>query len=194
VRVAFPTQNFLGDYRFEAGPGIQDLLGQPMSQVYTGAFTITLPTISGMITNINGLALGGVAVQPSGGLQPAISDATGVYSVGVPFGWNGTLTPSAPNAMFVPGTRSFSNVQGVTNNQDFLSVPTIAPSLTADRNGTNYALGWSGIPGVTYQIYYSSNLTDWYLLAAPIYGSGPVQYVTPITDEAVKFFRVNAVN
>src|SRR5262249_13833356 len=111
VRITFPQQNYVGDYRVEAGPGIEDVFGQPMSQVYTGAFTIALPTISGVVTNTNGAPVAGVTIQPSGGLQGAITDGSGNYSFGVPLNWSGTVAPTYSGSMFVPGTRGYSNVQ-----------------------------------------------------------------------------------
>jgi hypothetical protein len=195
VRVSFPQQNLLGDYRIEVGPGIEDVFGQPMSQVYTGAFTIMLPAISGTVTNANGSAAAGVAVQPSGGLQPAMTDGTGNYSLGVPTGWTGSVTPALTGWMFVPGTRSYTNVQSAVTNQDYLLVPTIAPVLAASRSGTNLGLGWYGIGNVTYQPYFSTNLTDWYPLSDPLPGTnGALQLLVPIDTDPTKFFRVKAQN
>jgi hypothetical protein len=195
LRLTFPQQNFVGNYRVEAGPGILDLFGQPMSQVYTGAFSIQLPAISGMITNTNGLAVAGVSVQPSGGLQAAISDGTGAYAFGVPAGWSGTVTPSFSGSMFVPGARSYSNVQSDSTRQDFLLVSTIGASLTGGSAGTNFGLGWYGIANVVYQPAWSTNLIDWYPLASPITGTnGLLQLLVPVATDPVKFFRVSAQN
>jgi hypothetical protein len=195
VRLSFPQQNLVGNYRVEAGPAIEDVFGQPMSQVYTGAFSILLPTISGRVTNANGLPIAGVALQPNGGLQPATTDASGNYSLGVPTGWAGTVTPVLTGWMFVPGTRGYTNVQSAVTNQDYLLVPTIAPALAAGPAGTNFGLGWYGIGNVTYQVYYSTNLTDWYPLGVPMSGTnGLLELQIPISTDPAKFFRVSAQN
>ena len=47
LRVNVNPQNVPGNYRVEVGPLIEGLLAPRMSQVYTGAFSITLPLISG---------------------------------------------------------------------------------------------------------------------------------------------------
>jgi hypothetical protein len=65
LRISFPPQTAVGGYTLRVGPQIEDLLGQAMSQVYTGAFTVVLPTISGRVTNTNGLPVAGVVLQPS---------------------------------------------------------------------------------------------------------------------------------
>jgi hypothetical protein len=44
--IGLPWQNQPGNYRLEVGPNISDLFGQPMSQVYTGAFTLVIPAIT----------------------------------------------------------------------------------------------------------------------------------------------------
>src|SRR5207245_9479745 len=120
VRASLPAQKVSGNDSIEAGLGTTDIFGRLMSQVYTGAFTILLPTISGTVTNTGGVAVAGVALQPSGGLQPALTDGSGVYSIGVPPGWNGAVTPSLPGWMFVPGARSYTNLSGSVTGQDSL--------------------------------------------------------------------------
>jgi len=47
LQLSFPPLNVPGNYRIEAGPALEDFFGQPMSQVYTGAFSIAVPLISG---------------------------------------------------------------------------------------------------------------------------------------------------
>ena len=55
--------------------------------------------------------------------------------------------------------------------------------------------GWSGISNVTYQVYSSTNLTDWQPFDVPIIGTnGPVQLMIPVGDEPQRFFRLNAQN
>ena len=72
---------------------------------------------------------------------------------------SGSITsPSLPGFMFVPGTRTFSNVQTNVPGQDFLIVTTIMPPVSASRSGTNISFQWTGIPGVTYQVVSSTNL------------------------------------
>src|SRR2546423_9065449 len=60
LQLSFPPLNIPGNYRIEAGPALEDLFGQPMSQVYTGAFSITVPLITGTISDTNGQPVAGV--------------------------------------------------------------------------------------------------------------------------------------
>ncbi len=74
-------------------------------------------------------------------------------------------------------------------------VTTIAPNLAGGLSGTNLQMNWFGIPGVTYQLYYSTNLADWLPCGNPINGSnGVVEIPLPIEGDPMKFFKVSAKN
>jgi len=195
VRVSFPVQNTPGDYRLEVGEGIEGLFAQPLAQVYTGAFTLALPTISGTVTNARGVAVSGVTLQPDGGLPAAITDANGNYSIGVPHGWNGSVAPVSGSFVFVPGTRAYANVTDSLADQDFLMVESIAPRLNFEASGTNVSLRWAGIPGVAYQIMASTNLTDWFPYGGALPGTnGLMTFVLPVMHPPLQFLRVRAAN
>jgi len=195
VRVSFPQQNLVGDYRIEAGPDIQNLFGQPMSQVYTGAFTVVLPTISGTVTDTNGLPVPGVVLQPDGGLLAATTDTNGNYALGVPPGWNGTVTPSLGSFMFAPGSSSYTNLTASVSNQNYVMVETIAPALSSGLSGTNLWVNWNGIQGVSYQVWWSTNLTEWFPLGDAVAGTnGMMELPVPVDDEPLGFFRLKAAN
>ena len=52
-----------------------------------------------------------------------------------------------------------------------------------------------GLSGVTYQTYYSSNLTSWFPYGLPILGTNaPMQLLVPIGAEPMLFFRLSATN
>ena len=193
VRVSFPVRNTPGDYVFIFQSGATSLLGQPISQVYTGAFTIAVPAIAGRVTDTNGIGVADVLLQPSDTFSPATTDPSGYYSLGVPPGWNGTLTPLFGSSMFVPSFLSFMNVTASLTGQDFLMVDTIAPLLSSSVVGTNFNLSWPGMAGVSYQVYSSTNLTDWQFWSGPLPGTnGLMQYSTPIIGQGVQFFRIQA--
>jgi hypothetical protein len=193
VRMNFHVQNTPGDYLFTVRSGITNLLGQNISQVYTGAFTIAVPTISGRVTDTNGVGVADVLLQPSDTFYGAATDPSGYYSLGVPPGWNGTITPSLGTSMFVPGFLSFANVTISLTNQNFRMVPTIAPSLSSTVSGGNFNVMWNGIAGVTYQAYSSTNLVDWQPVGAPLPGTnGLMRFVTPLDDQPLQFFRIQA--
>lgn len=195
VRVSFPVQNRLGDYRLEAGPGIANIFTQPMAGVYSGAFTIALPAISGTVTDTNGQPVAGVVVQPGDGLQSATTDEFGHYALGVPPGWNGSVAPALGSFVFVPGARTYTNVTATSANQNFLMLDSIAPQLDSGASGTNLWLRWTGIPGVTYQVWNSTNLTDWLPWSEVMPGTnGLMEMVLPADDPPVRFFRLKAAN
>lgn len=192
TRVSFPVQNLLGDYSVQVAGGFTSILGQPLAQGFTGNFTITLPTISGTVKDTNGAPVAGVLVQPDGGLIGAVTDTNGFYSIGVPPGWEGIFTPSFGTNMFVPGSAAYANVTASITNQNFLMVPTVAPTLTSSFTSTNLTLAWQGIPGVTYSVVYSADLVNWtayggsglFLLGT----NGPMQVTLPIDSSPELFF------
>lgn len=193
VRVMFPGQSTPGDYAFQVSSGISSLLGQPISQIYTGAFTIIVPTISGTVTDTNGQAVAGVFLQPSDYFAGVTTDTNGNYSLGVPPGWYGAITPSFGTSMFIPSFLSFTNVLDSLTGQSFVMVPTIAPLLSSTISGGSFNLSWYGLAGVTYQAYSSTNLTDWQPFGSPLPGSnGLMQVVTPMSNQPIQFLRIQA--
>ena len=194
-QVSFPLQTAVGNYTFTVGTNINDLYGQPMSQVYTGAFTISLPVIQGAITGTNGQPVPGVLIQPDGGLSTTTTDTNGNYALGILPGWSGTVVPSGAGLIYIPGSLSYTNVITSVSNQNYLAVTTIAPVVSSGLQATNFMMNWFGISGVTYQLYSSTNLADWLPYGEPLLGTnGPVVLPIPINDDPAMFFRVQAGN
>jgi hypothetical protein len=193
--VSFPQQTAIGGYTLTVGTNITDLYGQPMSQVYTGAFTISLPVIQGAVTDTNGQPVPGVLLQPDGGLSSTTTDTNGNYALGLTPGSSFTVVPSQSGLVFVPGSLSYTNVTTSISNQNYLAVTTLAPALTPQLQTTNLAIGWYGIPGVNYQVYSSTNLVDWVPCGDAVMGSNSViQFPVQVGDEPEKFFRVQSSN
>jgi hypothetical protein len=194
-RVSFPLQTAVGDYTFTVGTNINDLYGQPMSQVYTGAFTISLPVIQGAITGTNGQPVPGVLIQPDGGLSTTTTDTNGNYTLGILPGWSGTVVPSGGGFVFAPGSRVYTNVTTSISNQNYVAVITIAPVVSAGLQATNLMMNWFGISGVIYQLYSSTNLVDWLPYGDAFPGTnGPVELLVPTVGDPIRFFRVQAGN
>ena len=196
VRVSFPVQNLPGNYSLQTAPLLlTNILGVPLAQAFTGNFTITLPTISGLVADTNGAPVTGVTMQPNGGLPAATTDPNGNYSIGVPPGWNGAITPAYGSYVFVPGTINYTNIAASLTNQNYLMVTTIVPSLTTSLVDTNLSLAWPGIAGVTYQAWSSTDLINWALYGNAIAGAnGPLQILVPLTNSPAAFFRIGAAN
>jgi hypothetical protein len=194
AQFAFPVQTTPGNYTFTILKEIQDLFGQPMSQVYTGAFTVSVPVIQGIITNSLGQPVAGVVLQPSLG-SPATTDAAGNYTLGVLPGSSPSIYPSKAGLMFVPGSRAYTTVTSNISNENYLAVTTIGPTITAQIQGTNVVNSWYGIGGVTYQAYYSTDLITWLPYNGPLPGTnGVMQLLLPIDNTPTKFLRVSASN
>ena len=194
-RVSFAQQTAVGDYTFTVGTNINNLSGQPMSQVYTGAFTISLPVIQGTITDTNGQPVAGVLIQPDGGLSTTTTDINGNYAMGILPGWSGTVVPSGNNLIYVPGSRTYTNLTASVTNQNYLAVTSIAPDLSGGLQSTNLVLSWHGIAGVNYQLYSSTNLVDWLPEGDALTGTnGPVALPIPVNSEPARFFRLQAGN
>ena len=193
VQVNFPAQNLVGNYTIEASTTLTSMFGQPLAQPYSGTFSILLPIISGTVTDTNDTPVFGVLLQPNGGLSGITTDVNGNYSLGVPTNWSGTVTPSKGTSMFVPSSLSYTNISGSVPNQNYLMVPTVAPGISTGTSGSNLTLNWQGIPGVTYQLLWSTNLMTWQPLGSPLTGTnGPMQIVLPDNSNSAAFFQINA--
>jgi hypothetical protein len=56
-------------------------------------------------------------------------------------------------------------------------------------------MNWIGLSGVTYQTFYSIDLTNWFPYGLPIPGTNaPMQLLVPIGAEPILFFRLSATN
>jgi hypothetical protein len=190
----FWEQTLVGNYTFTVGPQITDLFGQTMSQVYTGAFSVSLPVVQGFVTDTNGNPVPGVVMQFSFGFSSSTTSSNGEYALGFPPGAY-YVTPTKPGLMFAPARRLYDNISGSISNENYIAVTTITPVLTAQYQTTNVVINWIGIPGVTYQLFYSTNLANWLPYADPYPGTnGPMQIVFPITGDPMEFFRMGASN
>ena len=193
VQLNFPTQNIEGPYTVQVQGPITDFAGTSLTQTYTGAFIISIPTISGTVTGTNGTGVAGVSMQAGGGLIPATTDSNGNYYLGVPPGWTGTVTPSFGSYVFVPPSMSYTNISGSLTNQNYSMVQTISPTLSTSVSASNFSLNWNGISGVSYQVLWSTNLVTWQSLGNPLTGTnGLMQVVLPSGSNSAEFFEIQA--
>jgi hypothetical protein len=192
--LSFDVQTAQGDYVLSVGPQVVDLYGQPLSQVYTGLFAIAWTTVGGSITDTNGLPMPDVMVQSDRGGEPALTDANGNYVLAVPPGGVVTVTPSKSGLMFVPASRSYTDVTVPITNENYLAVGTTLPTLTTEIQTNDLILSWYGLPGVSYQAYYSTDLAVWLPYDNPLLGTnGLLQFVVPMGTDPLRFFRVQAL-
>jgi type II secretory pathway component GspD/PulD (secretin) len=77
------------------------------NQVFTG--TVRMFTISGSVI-ISGVPIDGVSIAASNGGGSTVTDAKGKFSVQVPFGWSGEITPTKDGFDFNPPSMPYANV------------------------------------------------------------------------------------
>ncbi|MFO1477323.1 MAG: hypothetical protein U1F98_11790 [Verrucomicrobiota bacterium] len=196
-RVSFATQVNSGLYTIVAGPQVSDLFGQPMSQVYTGSFSIALPVVAGTITNEFGAPVAGVALQgvlytgfPGAVASPVFTDAAGRYAMSFVPGSYFRLVPTNGTLIFYPNLAQFDNQSASVSNVDFMAITSIAASPVATVQSTNLVMGWRGLPGISYSLQSSTNLLNWAYYAGFYGTNGPIQISIPMTNGPEWFFRV----
>jgi hypothetical protein len=192
LQLSFPTQTLAGTYTVQVAPPLADIFGQSAAP-YSGTFTVASPTISGTITGTNGAGMAGVSVQPAG-LGAVTTDTNGNYSVIVPFGWTGTVTPSLASYAFSPASTSYTSINASQTNQNYLAFQNLSLALSASISANRWTLNWNGIPNVTYQVLYATDLMTWQPLGSPIPGSsGLMEYSMPVSSSPQEFFKIQAV-
>jgi hypothetical protein len=160
-----------------------------MSTAYDGSFVILPPSISGHVLDSTGLPAAFVTLHPTG-LPPEVADVHGNFSIEVPFGWSGTITPVRGTALFIPATRSYTNISGNLPNQNFLFTSPSSLTLSAQRQGQNFYLTWYGLNGVTYQLLSSTDLVHWTQYGAVQIGvNAPLSQLLYTAVNPAIFFR-----
>jgi hypothetical protein len=196
IRIYFNTQTAEGTYTLTIGPQLQNIYGQSITQAYTGSFTISYPVIRGIVTDINGVPVPGVVFQTSLGAK-ATNDSYGNYALEVAarnYAPPLALAPSKSGLVFVPSFRAYTNITTSISNQNYLAVTTAAPMVSSHLSSSNFSFTWFGLPGVTYQVYYSTDLANWLPFGAVVVGTnGPSLMLLPTGPERAKFFRVQAM-
>ncbi len=188
IAIYSPSNSFTGAITVSGGSGANP--GEAGSLfIATNLFTYL---ISGTVTNLQGVPQSDVSVQASG-LASVLTDGNGHYELSAPMGWSGTVTPSADPNVVVPGKRSYGSLYSDQTNVHFLVVQSVTPTLTSGLSETNMVLNWTGIPGVSYRAYWSTNLTHWTQMGSSIPGeNGAMQLLIPANDLPQKFVRLQA--
>jgi len=89
--------------------------------------TPTTHIISGTITSLWDLT--GVTINATGIDAANITYAAGAYTVTVPDGWDGTITPVKAGYVFVPAERTYTDVVADTPDQNFVMKTVVAPGV-----------------------------------------------------------------
>ena len=97
-------------------------------------FTPTQPPTPVMRTISGNTGVGSVRLYYSSSGAYVTSNSKGKYSLTVPSGWSGTITPSLAGYRFTPASRSYSDVQANLSNQNFAAEQIVAISGNAGAN------------------------------------------------------------
>lgn len=100
-------------------------------------------TISGRIVSTNNAPLPNVAVKIQGTGIATLTDSNGVYSFGnLPNGFNYTIVPTMPSAVFAPANRVVNNLSADQTDQNFSGtrLARISGQVTSIINGASFAV------------------------------------------------------
>jgi len=123
------------------------------------SYPITEPTYSNLqldftpteltYTITGNAGVGGASLAYTGGAEPVVADGSGNYEITVPWGWDGTVTPSKLGYNFTPTNRTYTDV--ITNQT--------AQNYTATLN-TYTISGNAGVVGVLITYNGGTTTTD----------------------------------
>jgi len=109
----------------------------------TSARSVTATFSAGASYTISGNAgVGGATLTPSGA-DPVTANAGGDYSLTVPSGWSGTVTPSLAGYTFSPASQVYTNVSEDRTAQDYTATATGAVNLLQDPSFEPPVSAWT---------------------------------------------------
>jgi hypothetical protein len=139
---------------------------------FTSATQTQTVTITARVTSrISGnVGVKGASLRYTGGSSPVIAATDGSYTITVPNGWNGTITPSKASYVFTPASRSYTNVQNHKPGQNFTAqlvkpaIPTtISPTGTIINTSPTYTWNASA-EAASYRLSVYNQTTSSYVI------------------------------
>jgi len=118
-------------------------LAAPTNNVFTLGFVNSI--ISG-----NAGVVGATLSWVDGVTKTTISAANGTYSIYVPGGWSGTITPSLQYYNFTPVNMSYTSVAGNIINQNYTALSIFTNFRSAGPGDWNDPLIWEGWDGTAW--------------------------------------------
>jgi len=79
----------------------------------------------GYVKDHQGNPIPNVTLNLSNIIEPAITDASGYYSIDIDYQWSGTITPHLQNYVFDPLSISYTNINCDQPNQSFIGIKTL---------------------------------------------------------------------
>jgi hypothetical protein len=126
-------------------PQFQDyseITSSQSNQDYIG--TMDTRVISGYVHADGDSGIGEVSLWADNGGGSETTDSEGYYSLAVPYGWSGRVTPSSTGYSFIPEFIDYTNVTGDLSGQDYTGV-----QETRAISGRARRQGGTGIQGVS---------------------------------------------
>jgi len=131
-----------------------------------------------------------ILIQPDGGLFATTTDTNGNYVLGILPGWSGTVVAVGSGFVFAPGSRIYTNVTASISNQNYVAANHARARRVRRASSHQPDDDWFGISGVTYQLYFSSNLWTGCLNGDAFPGTnGPVALPVPTTGDPARVLQ-----
>ncbi|HLO32066.1 MAG TPA: C39 family peptidase [Anaerolineales bacterium] len=181
----FTTTNASGDYSFTVPAGwfgtvtpsrpgytftppslsYANILANQVAQDYTTV------QISHTLSGNAGMA-GAILSYIDGTSKTVVADANGNYSITVPYGWSGTVTPSDPCFIFTPDSQVYGDVTENLTDQNYTTAPGICVSAITRANSSP-----TGLASVDFTVTFTKSATgvdagDFALTTSGVSGTG----------------------
>ena len=151
------TRTATGTFRFTGQSSNCGVFSQTGTWSATGP--ITLKSITGN-AGVSGATL-------NYGTSAVVADSNGNYSISVPAGWSGTVTPSKAGYVFTPPSRSYTNIQSNQTGQNYTANPVPLLSISGNVGVAGAFLNFSTGTG-------HSDANGHYVIVVPAGWSGTV--------------------
>lgn len=174
-----------------ANPLVVSLLPSQVSSPASAAvFPIATASVSLTGFTQQNVVLDASAFPPALGTWQLRQNGSSLELVYTPAGYNGWIAgfPSITD----PSQHADPDSDGWSNREEWIAGtdPTSRISRFSTNLDPNLGLGFTRIPGRTYAVDTSVDLTDWSLHATVPDGSGPVTLPAPDPPGAIRFYRV----
>lgn len=104
---------------YDFSPAYKDYAGISFEQSCDYAATLRTYTLSGRVSGSDGSGIPGAIVAANNGGGSSTADSAGIYSLTVPHGWSGRVTPFKGGYAFTPAYRDYTSVTDDRANQNY---------------------------------------------------------------------------
>jgi len=151
--------------------------------------------ISGAITSLWDLS--GVTITATGIDAADITYNAGAYTIDVPSGWSGTVTPAKATYVFTPADRVYTNVTANVTGQDYVMKTIVAPGAPTNLAPNGTAFEWAAAQSVNLTWDAVANAEGYKVMwnngAATDIGN-VLTWATPALDTGAYVWKVLAYN